>query len=743
MIGSLFSLIILGAIAFGIYSAVRATTGASSDRPFDSAEAAKSFGIHLGLFAAMIALTSAFTDILQEVLAPTRLTDTNSDLARALSLFIVGVPVYGLLLRAVRSRYRERAATGDERPHRGWTVYLVGALTTTLIVVLVSVGQILADAHSERDSVESDEVAQLIIWALAWAIHWFVLRPRFRVIGDAHLAIGALIGLAWMSAGSVAIATRILEAAYAAIFGDTLNEWDRFTVWVWIAIVGAVVWGWHWLANFSRAGSVEGDRRSSFLWNFTVIIGAILPALIMAISVVGWSIVGILVWFFGTTREDAVDYFDAAPGSVALFFVAFVVWAYHRWVLGTDGPKTRTESLRLHDYCILAFSLLGIVIAVAVLMNVMFDLIVAPTAIAGNLNLDNTMIITVSALLICVGVWWYQWAEVERARRLVPIAESDSTWRKIYLGLAFGIGGLILAVSAVWALFSFIQDLLDGELGRSTFRALSAPLGWGIAVIGAVWYHRDIWQVDRETLLAHAAAQPVAAAAVQPPPPSAAAVQLSTALPGATAEFPTTEFPTTMPVATGPAISATPTGPSWATGVPATAESPAVMPAVTPAPGVTLRLATPEDFGEVFALQRAAFVEEAIAYGTVDVPSLTETLDQLRQRMTQSSNMVAVDNGRIVGSVSLRRYREGGADIERLMVAPDRRREGISALLLDALEKSLRDQGEPAVQLIVGEILAGNRALYDGRGYEFVSREQAPGGPALLTVRKQLQADRA
>lgn len=111
--------------------------------------------------------------------------------------------------------------------------------------------------------------------------------------------------------------------------------------------------------------------------------------------------------------------------------------------------------------------------------------------------------------------------------------------------------------------------------------------------------------------------------------------------------------------------------------------------------------------------------------------------------MTQSSNMVAVDNGRIVGSVSLRRYREGGADIERLMVAPDRRREGISALLLDALEKSLRDQGEPAVQLIVGEILAGNRALYDGRGYEFVSREQAPGGPALLTVRKQLQADRA
>ena len=47
-------------------------------------------------------------------------------------------------------------------------------------------------------------------------------------------------------------------------------------------------------------------------------------------------------------------------------------------------------------------------------------------------------------------------------------------------------------------------------------------------------------------------------------------------------------------------------------------------------------------------------------------------------------------------------------------------------------------QGETELQLIVGETVSGARQLYERRGYAVAAREQAPDGPALLTLRKKL-----
>ncbi len=47
-------------------------------------------------------------------------------------------------------------------------------------------------------------------------------------------------------------------------------------------------------------------------------------------------------------------------------------------------------------------------------------------------------------------------------------------------------------------------------------------------------------------------------------------------------------------------------------------------------PRITLTRVTPDDAGEVLTVQRAAFVSEALIYGSVDMPPLTQTLDQVR-----------------------------------------------------------------------------------------------------------------
>lgn len=736
--GPFLGLIITGGIIFAIVSGVRSVTGSGANghpdaRPFDFSEAAKSFGIHLGLYLAMIAVSVGVIDFLQVLVSSDQIAGTSNDMARGLSLFIIGVPVAMLLLRAIDGRYQRRAADGDTRPHQGWTVYLVAALTTTLIATLITVVQVTDDATDSFHTVDAEEVVQFFVWLPMWALHWFVLRTRFRVNGDLHLALGSVIGLFWMVSGATTAMYRILEKSYSQLFDDQLSSNESLTFWAVIGIVGAAVWAWHWLLHFNTVTTVEGDRRRSVLWYFTVVLVGILPALLTMLWAIGGSIAAVLIWFLGTPGESAVDFFDATPAVLTMLGIGFVVWAYHRWELGRDGAPVRNEPLRMHDYVVLAVSLLTVASGIALVIGLLIQQLTISDGLAESGGLANQLIVILTILGMGAAVWWFHWADAERSRTIAPFDESNSIWRKLYLIVAFGVGGLILAVCLVWLLYAFLRDLLDGDLGIDTLQDLRWQIGWTVAVVGAVWYHLDVWRVDRDTLAAHVVAPPAS-----PPPPTGQPVGAPVVSPA----------PAAVPVSAGPAVMPTvmPTAPPT---------SDAVVPVGTPGPaalsgeaapvlsapaqsGFELREATANDYGEIFTLQRAAFVDEAKTYETPDVPSLNETFVQLGLRLRQSATLVAVDDGRIVGSVSLRRYREGGVDVERLMVAPDRRRNGIASILLDEVEANLAAQGESSVQLIVGEIVAAARALYDGRGYEFVSRSQDPGGPALLTVRKPL-----
>jgi tRNA (guanine37-N1)-methyltransferase len=122
------------------------------------------------------------------------------------------------------------------------------------------------------------------------------------------------------------------------------------------------------------------------------------------------------------------------------------------------------------------------------------------------------------------------------------------------------------------------------------------------------------------------------------------------------------------------------------------------------------------DHGEMFTLQRAVFVEEGRLYGTLDVPSLNETLVEFVARLDESESWVALDNYRIVGAVSLRTYR-GVPDIERLMVAPDRRGIGISSKLLEVAERAAIDAGYLSLQLVVGDLAVENQNIYEHLGW--------------------------
>ena len=145
----------------------------------------------------------------------------------------------------------------------------------------------------------------------------------------------------------------------------------------------------------------------------------------------------------------------------------------------------------------------------------------------------------------------------------------------------------------------------------------------------------------------------------------------------------------------------------------------------------------PEDAGEVLTLQRAAFVQEALIYGTPELPPLTQGIDELRAELEDNLGRVALDATRMVGAV---RARLDGPLllIGRLVIAPDRQGEGIGSTLLAAVERAGRDAGATAAELFTGSLSAANLRLYEREGYAESERVPGDDGIEQVFLRKPL-----
>ena len=723
VISGLFSLAILGGIGFALWSGFGRVMDANERAALDPARVVRAAAIAFGMYLAMLAITVGLIDLFQALVAGDRIVGSNSDLARALSLLIVGTPVFGLLARLVDKQRKERTAAGDARAAIGWSAHLVAALTTTLIGVLVSCGQIIDDVGNGQDA-DMPEVAQLAGWLIVWLAYWLGLRPRLGVRGHVHLLIGSVFGLAWIVTGLVGLGTDLGSQAYVRLFSTPVVGGDNLSLWMLITIVGVVTWLWHWrVLDLDRGNGIETRPRRSRSW-FAMVVGVgIVPALIALLTAIGGALSGILIWFLGSPGESAVDWFDEAPAVLVVGCLALAVWAFHRWLLQRDGDPARNEALRFHDYVIAGVGLIAVVSGVALVVGLVIEAATVRSLIAASYEMDNRLIGTLVLLAIGSALWWVTWGRIERSRQANPIAESDSSWRKLYLIVAAGLGGLTLAGCLIWILFTVLRDLFDGELGLETLDAISGPVGWAIAVLAGVWFHLGIWRSDRAVL--------EAAAAVLPPPPGPA--QQPVAVPGAAPLLKDQSALPPPPAAPAPTpVSAT--------------QAAATQPVALPPPeGSSVRWATEADYGELFTLQRAAFVDEAMTYDTPLVPALTESFAEFGQRTGSIPTLVMVDSpggdrARIVGAVSVRVH-DDLPWLERLMVAPDRRNEQLGHELVLAVTTWAEAEGHDVLRAVVGDQNPLLLAFYASLDFETIGRTAATDtAPELLVMERPIGA---
>lgn len=151
-------------------------------------------------------------------------------------------------------------------------------------------------------------------------------------------------------------------------------------------------------------------------------------------------------------------------------------------------------------------------------------------------------------------------------------------------------------------------------------------------------------------------------------------------------------------------------------------------------PAITVSRVTPDDAGEILTVQRAAFVSEALIYGDVDMPPLTQTLDQLRAELADNDGWVARSDGRLVGAIRAVQH-DDLLMIGRIAIAPDMQGEGIGRALLSAAEDA---SSARAAELFTGSLSEANIRLYEGCGYAETQRIAQDDGTEQVFLRKQL-----
>ena len=149
--------------------------------------------------------------------------------------------------------------------------------------------------------------------------------------------------------------------------------------------------------------------------------------------------------------------------------------------------------------------------------------------------------------------------------------------------------------------------------------------------------------------------------------------------------------------------------------------------------------AQPGDAGELLTLQRACWVQEALANDSLaDIPALHESLEDVLAWMRTWSTWVVRSEGRLVGAVRGRLEDTPGGqawDIGRIMVAPDLQGRGLGRALLAHIEAVAAPEATSYL-LFTGARSADNIRMYRKAGYRVRTDLEAPPLAVILTKRR-------
>ncbi|AZS49812.1 GNAT family N-acetyltransferase [Entomomonas moraniae] len=145
-----------------------------------------------------------------------------------------------------------------------------------------------------------------------------------------------------------------------------------------------------------------------------------------------------------------------------------------------------------------------------------------------------------------------------------------------------------------------------------------------------------------------------------------------------------------------------------------------------------ITVANKNDLQEILQLQYLAYQSEAKLCGNMNIPPLTQTLEEVLQEYEKGIVLKVMDNGDIIGSV--RGYIEDDTlYIGKLIVKPDKQNQGIGTKLLTEIENVLPHQ---RCELFTSSKSDRNIKLYQKIGYNIFKEKKISNTLKLLYLEK-------
>ncbi|WP_407342677.1 DUF5671 domain-containing protein [Pengzhenrongella phosphoraccumulans] len=489
--GLIFSILTLVVPIVLVIWAVR-RFGGRSGAPGADAHSVRRFFQYLLLYVLMIVAAVGLSELLGLLFSPPALAgDDRTTLARALTFTVFGLPMFALL--AVWSR-RRLQQDPDEARSLGWAFYLTVAPLTALVVAMVALHAVVATALAEQ-RLDGIALSQLVVWALVWLAHWLVAgRLLAAERRQAQLVLGSLIGLATTVAGLVLL----LGASVDALLVDQANTLlvgtrNPLATAAATVVVGVPVWVVYWWRGL--AASQRGA-----LWFGYVLLAGVGGSLVLAVVGASVALYQVLVWFAGEPAStQATVHFDGTATAAACVVVGGATWWYHQQVLAAATPE-RTEVTRIYEYLMSGIALLAAAVGITLVVVALVEALVPVAAVEVGTSVANSLLASVTLLLVGGPLWWVFWSRVGRQARTGDPAELASPTRRIYLFVLFGLGGVAAVVAVLVAAFLGIQGTLQDGFSAQVVRAMRVPVAILLATGAISGYHWTVYRDDRARL---------------------------------------------------------------------------------------------------------------------------------------------------------------------------------------------------------------------------------------------------
>jgi hypothetical protein len=418
------------------------------------------------------------------------IAESRSDLARDLTFVIIGIPLFVAV-----SLWTRRTLNNDpSEPHSAaWNTYLTVTSITALVTSMTSAYSVLNWAIGNAPF-SGQQLSSFLVWGLVWITHWQLIQSN-STEDDAriHYVIGSLIGLGTLSFGLGGLISSIarvgIDVDEKALLVQSTNPTIKFLI---LIIVGLPVWYQYWLVKALNAA------RELIWYSYVLLIGVAggFITLVVSSSIV---IYDFLVWTVGDPQEElASRHFDSSAAAVGGVVAGLAVWWYHGRVVNTvklSSVKSRDEIRRVYEYIVSGISLIS---AAAGLMMIIVAVLesITPGEIVSTTSSSNTLMIAFTLIIVGAPIWYFFWSRIE-AHVVTGGEEISSPTRRIFLLMLFGVATVAAVISLLTAVFIFLDNLLNNQLGMETLREMRFALAILLSNAGIGWYHWSIYRQER------------------------------------------------------------------------------------------------------------------------------------------------------------------------------------------------------------------------------------------------------